>query len=376
MNQSTKWIVGVIVVVAIVAVGYFVSLGPSGPVSTEPIKIGVILPLSGDLASVAEDVQKGINLFKKNHPDAEFIIENDEGDIKKSVSALKKLTELDNVHYILGPLGPVNSEAVYSAQSDSNKNKLTLIAWSMCADQFKGYGNMLCVYPSPYFQLKESYKYPETVGKTTYSLIYSNDAFGKSIQDMFQKFSAEIGIKPVGNDAVNTSDLEFSIAASKAIGAKPQFIVVATQDQPANIKIVKAIKERKYDGMILSGGDFNEKTVKEFQRILEGVYLTGQAKLDYSSDFLKLYSEENEGIPSLYTAFGYVWSDVLYNLLKSKSNHQFTIEEIMDYIDSHLGNLAIKGVKYDHDNREIKFPMQVFLVKNGNLETVFISGKD
>ncbi|NCO04924.1 MAG: amino acid ABC transporter substrate-binding protein [Candidatus Magasanikbacteria bacterium] len=155
MNQSTKWIVGVIVVVAIVAVGYFVSLGPSGPVSTEPIKIGVILPLSGDLASVAEDVQKGINLFKKNHPDAEFIIENDEGDIKKSVSALKKLTELDNVHYILGPLGPVNSEAVYSAQSDSNKNKLTLIAWSMCADQFKGYGNMLCVYPSPYFQLKE-----------------------------------------------------------------------------------------------------------------------------------------------------------------------------------------------------------------------------
>lgn len=43
MNRSIKWVIGIIVVVAIVAIGYFVSKGPSQPVSTEPIKIGVVV---------------------------------------------------------------------------------------------------------------------------------------------------------------------------------------------------------------------------------------------------------------------------------------------------------------------------------------------
>ncbi|MEK7075821.1 MAG: ABC transporter substrate-binding protein, partial [Patescibacteria group bacterium] len=65
MNQKTKWIVGIIVVVAVVAVGYFVSKGPSEPVSTEPIKIGVLLPLSGPAAFYGDQSKKGIEIAKE-----------------------------------------------------------------------------------------------------------------------------------------------------------------------------------------------------------------------------------------------------------------------------------------------------------------------
>jgi hypothetical protein len=45
MSQKTKWVIGVIVIIALVVVGYFVSKkGPVSPVSKETVKIGVIFP--------------------------------------------------------------------------------------------------------------------------------------------------------------------------------------------------------------------------------------------------------------------------------------------------------------------------------------------
>jgi len=108
MNQSTKWIVGVIVVVAIVAIGYFVSKGPSGPVSTEPIKIGFIGPLTGDQAIYGSGVREGfdlalsefLNLKFKGKP-IQIIYEDTGGDVKNAVSAFQKLTEIDKVSAII-----------------------------------------------------------------------------------------------------------------------------------------------------------------------------------------------------------------------------------------------------------------------------------
>ena len=62
MNQTTKWIIGAVVVVAIVVVGYSMSKGPSKPVSTESIKIGVITPLTGDAAVLGEFLKNTTDL--------------------------------------------------------------------------------------------------------------------------------------------------------------------------------------------------------------------------------------------------------------------------------------------------------------------------
>ena len=125
--------------------------------------------------------------------------------------------------------------------------------------------------------------------------------------------------------------------------------------------------------MILSGGDFEEKMVKEFRDVLDGVYMAGQAKLDYGSDFVNSYSQKYGGSPNLYEAFGYVWGDILYELIKTNPKRQFSADEIMDNVNSRSGELAIRGMKFDKTKREIKFPMQVFRIENGNLKSVFVS---
>lgn len=109
MNQSTKWIVGVIVVIAVVAVGYFVSKGPSEQVSTEPIKIGAILPLSGVLTYWGEPVFNGMKLAVEeinnsggiNGRTIKLITEDSLGDIKAGVSAANKLLDIDKVFTLI-----------------------------------------------------------------------------------------------------------------------------------------------------------------------------------------------------------------------------------------------------------------------------------
>lgn len=374
MNKNIKTILGLIVAVLAVWGIYSITQKTSEPTITEPIKIGVILPLSGDLASVSEDVKKGIDLFKKNHADAEFIIENDEGENKKSVTAFKKLVDFDKLNYIFGPLGPIATEAVYGSQSNNNKKEVTIVGLSMCSDNFIDYDNMMCNYPSPYYQLLESYRYPVSVGKNKFYIIRANDAFAESIQGMVGQVSDEIGLELLGSEIVDVKELNFSIAALKAIKSNPEFVAILIADQSANIGVIKSLKEMGYKGMIITGTDFEEDMVKDFQDIFEDVYILGQADLVYDSDFLTAYREQENSEPNLYSAFGYVWANILYNIIKLNPDHQMGISGIMNYVNSNSDSFAIKGMKFSSDTKEIFFPMKVLRVENGVMKTVFVSG--
>jgi len=107
---NKKWIIGVIAVVAILAIGYFVSKGPSGWVSSEPIKIGIITPLTGDLAFWGENSRLGVELAKKDLREeginVDFIIEDGQLDPKTALNAAQKLVNIDKVVAIYSNLNP------------------------------------------------------------------------------------------------------------------------------------------------------------------------------------------------------------------------------------------------------------------------------
>src|SRR3989344_2698740 len=114
MKQSKKWIAGAIVVVAIVVVGYFVSKGSQ--VSAPVFKVGLILPLTGEVASLGENAKNGANLaydelLENVKQKIQLIFEDDGFQPKNTVSAFNKLVETDGVNVVLcftsGPCGAV-----------------------------------------------------------------------------------------------------------------------------------------------------------------------------------------------------------------------------------------------------------------------------
>lgn len=119
MNKATKIILGVIILVIIVVlVAIFYKPTPKGA-----IKIGVIAPLTGNLAFVGEGYRDAFLLAKENSKNTkynyELIFEDDQMDPAKTATALQKLISIDKVNAVVSfASGPAN---VISPLAGQNK---------------------------------------------------------------------------------------------------------------------------------------------------------------------------------------------------------------------------------------------------------------
>ena len=94
-------------------------------------RIGVSIPLSGDLAFYGSAVQNGFQLAKNDHQelfkDKTFIFEDNKYNSVQSISSVKKLIEIDNVQslYLWGEV-PLLSTATYLKNSSVNVFSMSL----------------------------------------------------------------------------------------------------------------------------------------------------------------------------------------------------------------------------------------------------------
>ncbi len=97
------------------------SLAIAHPVIAEPIKLGLVVALSGPIALHGEASRIGLELGLKEggcEESFQIIVENDEFVPKKSLTAAKKLVEVNRVKLLLGiGSGPSNAIAPYAEKS-------------------------------------------------------------------------------------------------------------------------------------------------------------------------------------------------------------------------------------------------------------------
>ncbi|MEY2641136.1 MAG: hypothetical protein RL150_529 [Candidatus Parcubacteria bacterium] len=109
--MNKKVVAVVILVIAII--GIAIAVQGKGGTTPESVKLGLMLPLSGDYAAAGQNMQKSmllaIDTYKAEHPEAQIdvVIEDDAYDATKGVSAYNKLVNLDQVDMILMLSTPV-----------------------------------------------------------------------------------------------------------------------------------------------------------------------------------------------------------------------------------------------------------------------------
>ena len=86
----------------------------------QELSVGFIAPLSGPLANFGVDIKDGVSLFEKNHEDFSVVYEDDTFDPKESITAYRKLRDVDNINWIVGPFGPPITSAIYGEFSSIN----------------------------------------------------------------------------------------------------------------------------------------------------------------------------------------------------------------------------------------------------------------
>ncbi len=114
MTKNTKIVLGIVLVLIVVFIGYKMTMKPdskdtSMPASTEPIKIGFIGPLTGDAAAYGADTASAAQIALKeintaggvNGRQIELIVEDGKCNAKDGLSSAQKLINLDKVKIIL-----------------------------------------------------------------------------------------------------------------------------------------------------------------------------------------------------------------------------------------------------------------------------------
>ena len=250
-------------------------------VKKEPkeIKIGAVLPLTGPAATLGEWIKQGYQLAVSdinaaggiNGEKIKLIIEDGMGDPKTSVSAFRKLVEIENVKIVLGvvssvclALKPLADESKILFFADVGHPQITgdskyVFRHSQTADQEATVISQFIVGD------KNLKKGLVIVGSDDYGISFLNKATDnfKNANVKIENITFEVGTK------------DFKTITQKAIKYAPQFVILGGGDPKGIGLLVKKLREYNYKSLIITTMAFTfPDALKSAGSAGRGVYFT------------------------------------------------------------------------------------------------------
>lgn len=342
-----KIIAGIVVIVLIIfGISYF-GKNSDKEANKEPIKIGVILPLSGDAAFIGEAARNAAILakesFGKTKKTYELIFEDDQGDSKKTIFAFRKLVDVDKIRAVgTGFAGPGNAVAPLA-------EKEQIIHFSIASDLSiaKDKKFVFNHWIKPENEAKVYIEEAKKQGLKKIAMIATNQQGIIAVRDALLKEDSSIFILKDELVSPQEKDFRTTIIKAKNEGADALLLMLF----PGQLtSAVKQIKEMKINAPITSVESFEYDP--EAVPLLEGEWYVNAA--DPSESFTTSYKEKFNGLPQPGSAYAY---DVIRILItefedgESNEDVAKTISEIKDFpgvtgslsVDSD-GNINSKAV--------------------------------
>ncbi|QQG45095.1 MAG: ABC transporter substrate-binding protein [Candidatus Sungiibacteriota bacterium] len=290
--MDKKVIIGIIVLVILVA-GYFILKSP-GEVTTGPVKIGFIGPLTGDAATYGEPLKNMIGLAVGEINDQggingrklEVVYEDGKCSGPSAASAMQKLVNVDKVKIVIG--GFCSSESL-AAQPIAAQNKVFLFSAGSSSPDLTNISKFFV----------RNYPSDATQGTVLADVAYNQEGWRKTafIQEqldyplgIYKTFAAQF--TKLGGTVVKeefpTATTDFRSHLTKLRGQNPDALFIDTQTAAAADRIMKQVQELKWKPRILLSdavsGD--PSTISKYAQLLEGA-LAAEFGVDSSNPKFK-----------------------------------------------------------------------------------------
>jgi len=369
-SGSKKVIIGIIVVLVVAIGGYFYFLNRvSQSVSAEPIKIGAILPLTGDLATYGEGIKNAANLAIENSgmkDKIQIIFENDGTCTPANdISAAQKLINLDKVN---GIVGPICSSAVLAVAQTTEQNKLTIISPVATSKSVTSAGDYIFrVIASDVDKSVAVAKYAYNKGYKKAALFFDagQDAMVQQKADTKETFIGLGGTISV-DQSFKTGDRDFRTQFTKIKQSDADVIFIGGVPKEAAF----AIKQARELGIKLpfiatetSVG--TQDMIDNAGSAADGLVFPFGATPDNKefNDFIASYKAKYGQEPPAYAAEGY---DATMLLIKAIAQSDRTPENIQKQLFE-IGNnyYGASGLITFDKNGDVQKPMVIKMIKNG-----------
>ncbi|MEI8328242.1 MAG: ABC transporter substrate-binding protein [Candidatus Taylorbacteria bacterium] len=363
--MKNKYIVPAVVVLVVLVIGvlYF---NNSGSKNSNPssIKLGLMLPLTGDYSAAGQNIQKGMELalddYRKAHPGSSIttVIEDDAYNAKMGVTAYKKLTDIDKVDSILMLSTPV-IDAIYK---DVVKSGIPVIQLGV---------QTVGVADDNIFQFSPAAEAP--IGFLARYLGDNSGFYSKKVAVVYDNSSAQLSFFKAFQDNYKKDFTPFIVNskndlqdyASKIANGKYGAVVVIESPQNGALlakdilTVDSTMPLLAFDAQLQTGfADFG-RILGDTNKINGAISMWFKAgKVDqFKQEFKTKYGED----PGFLTDFGY---DMINAALNTYDKNDATwVSNLKKFSDP---NGVSGSISFDRDGVRIQ-PMTITVIKNGQL---------
>ena len=349
--------------------------------SAESVKVGLIAPLTGEVAVYGTAVKEAVQLYiddfnAADHPfDINLIIYDDKGDPTEAMNAYNKLVYQDDIAVLLGPVTSSPTFGVAEASVDDGIPALTPTATHPDVTTY-GDNFFRACFEDP-FQGGSMAKFASSELKaTTAAIIYNNaDTYSIGLRDAFMKTAEEVGLTVTTTEAYGASDIDFRAQLTNIIKTNPDVRFIPYYYNVTYMHCSQA-RELGYTGTFLGvdGTDGVLAIEGADVSVFDGMYFANHYSADSDSPvtqaFIKEYTDKYGATPNALAALGYDGAMIVCDALERVNNDGVKIDGESSYeaIIEALRATEVDGVTghitFDENNNPIK-TLSIIQIKDG-----------
>lgn len=280
---------------------FIILLIPNLAFSESKLKVGVLLPLSGEAASYGEQFRKGLE-FNPASSQYELIFEDSKFDSKTALNAFYKLTSIDKVGYLISFGGSTCEVLNIQAQ----KQQLVHIAAGCNTAIFDNQDSVnFRLDVNEFTAAQKTVEYLKQNALTKVALLYVNNSWGGTIINYTRNAIIEAGLSVTADlpfDSTQAGNIRSDLL--KIQSSKPDVIFLISLPNLTSL-ILKQIHQNRIDIPIMSNISVeNPEVLKLSGKDAEGIfYLSVKANSQVQEAHRDFHSAFPEANP--FVAWGY-----------------------------------------------------------------------
>ncbi len=236
-----RWVIGVSIMTSAAAFA-----------QTPPVKIGLVLSLTGPAASLGIPARDTVALLPKEmggRP-VDYIVLDDASDTTQAVQTTKKLISEDHVDAIIGSSITPNSLAMIDVVAEGETPMISLASSAKIIEPVDAKRHWVFKTPQTDAMMASAIaEHASDHGVKTMAYIGQADALGETFYVEVAKFAQLHKITMVANERFNRTDPSVTGQILKILAAKPDAVVVGAAGTPAALP-PKTLVMRGYKGKI------------------------------------------------------------------------------------------------------------------------------
>lgn len=370
INHNSSAVLAVISIIIVSLVAF--SFGCAKKEEKE-IKIGAILPLTGDNAPYGNALKVGMDLAveevnSKRITDNKLsiVFEDSQGDPQKAVNAFNKLVTADKVPMVIGDMFSAGTLAIAPI---SEKRKIVLLSPTASAIELTNAGDYIFrIYPSDSYDGMYLASFSKNkLNAEAVSIIYLQVSSISSITQVFKERFEKLGGKILSIDSYKEGDTDFrsQLIKAKKAGADIIFIPGYLREMATLLRQAKELGIKK---QFLSISTFFDPKIIELaggaaEKVLfSAPVFDPNSTLPEVKHFVNLFESKYKKKPDILAGYGYDVVNIATEALKRAST--ITPDNIKSALYSIKDFPGVTGKTSFDSNGDVEKVLRIMQVKN------------